>query len=273
MEKLYPQDNLVKQFIDYYWVIDRNNPVVKYGQTIFDFPSLSPELVIGLNGSFTVTYKGTSQVIRDSTVFAFIDDKISIDISSVKQLIVVRFQPFGLAAFMPFASCNVNRLRQFGIVPAQPILASSLTYLEKNLDFSNTLNLVDQLDTWFKKQYQCDKGDFLSDLSDDIDPLMSVQHLSKLTGLSYSTLERRFKHESGLSPKQFLMLNRFRLAVSAMHSTSDIDWFGLAINYGYYDQNHFIKEIKRFSGFTPIELLNIPRMKTYRPKTADEFLL
>nr|MBX2818955.1 hypothetical protein [Rhodothermaceae bacterium] len=79
--------------------------------------------------------------------------------------------------------------------------------------------------------------------------------------------------ESALSPKQFLMLNRFRLAVEAIPSASETDWFDLVVNFGYYDQNHFIKEIKRFSGFTPIELLDIPRMKTYRPKTADEFLL
>nr|MBX2823039.1 helix-turn-helix domain-containing protein [Rhodothermaceae bacterium] len=240
MDKLYPQDHLLKQFIDYYWVIDRNNPVVKYGHTIFDFPSLSPELVIGLNGSFTITYKGASKVIRESTVFAFIDDKISIDISSVKQLIVVRFRSLGLAAFMPFALSDVNRLRQHAIVPAQPIMSPSLAHLEKHLDFANPPNLVDQLDAWFKKQYQCNKGDFLSDLSAEINPLMSVRHLSTLTGLSYSTLERRFKQESALSPKQFLMLNRFRLAVEAIPSASETDWFDLVVNFGYYDQNHFI---------------------------------
>jgi AraC-like DNA-binding protein len=30
---------------------------------------------------------------------------------------------------------------------------------------------------------------------------------------------------------------------------------GLAVDLGYFDQSHFIKEFKRFQGFTPAEFI------------------
>lgn len=273
VEKLYPQDDVLRQFINYYWVIDKTNPLVEYGKTIFEFPSLSPELVIGLEGFFTFTYKSVSQVVYESTLFAYIDDKICVDFSSVRQVVIVRFQPLGLAAFMPFTSGKAHLLRKQSIVNAKAVMTPALTRLEKSLDFANPSNLVDQLDNWFKNQFQRNKGEFLSGIFQEIDTNTSVQGLAKRTGLSYSTLERRFNQESGISPKQFFMLNRFRHAINAIHSASDKDWFDLVVEYGYHDQSHFIKEIKRFSGFTPVKLLSIPRLKTYRPEQAEEFLL
>ena len=273
MEKLYPQDPFLRQYIDYYWVIDENNPAVKNGSMIFDFPSLSPELVIGLEGSFTYTYNNTTGAVNGATLFAFIEDKISIDISGVKQVVIVRFQPNGLAAFAPFTSCDIPQLKRHAIVDAKPIVDASISKLENSLDFTSSSNLIDQLDSWFKQQFKFNKGDFLADVCPDLDTSMSVQQLTALTGVSYSTLERRFKFESGISPKQFLMLNRFRHVMEAINSHNDTDWFDLVVDYGYHDQNHLIKEVKRFSGFTPTELMSLHRLKAYRPETAEEFLL
>jgi AraC-like DNA-binding protein len=37
--------------------------------------------------------------------------------------------------------------------------------------------------------------------------------------------------------------------------------------YGYHDQSHFIKEVRRFTGFTPQQLLQIPVLADHRPRT------
>lgn len=70
---------------------------------------------------------------------------------------------------------------------------------------------------------------------------------------NYKWLERNFSGHIGLSPKEYARLQRF------MHSYADVlkgyDLTGIAINNGYYDQNHFTKEFRKFTGKPPREYL------------------
>jgi len=40
------------------------------------------------------------------------------------------------------------------------------------------------------------------------------------------------------------------------------------VKYGYFDQWHFIKEIKRYSGFIPSQVLEEKNLLNYRPETS-----
>ena len=273
MKKLYPQQDVLKKYIDYYWVIDKDAAVLNERQLIFDFPALAPDLVLGVEGFFVLWYKHVRHVVRSNLLSAFVDHHVRIDVSHVRRALVVRFQPLGLASLIPFTTCDASYLRTHAILNAQTVLDNSLFQLEKELKYNNPDALVDQLDEWFKKRLQTKRTSFLMGIQQYLTPISSVHELKKLTGLSYSTLERRFKNEAGISPKQFLLLNRFKQAIAAIDPSSEKDWFDLVVDYGYHDQNHFIKEIKRFSGFTPNQLLQISSLNTYRPETADEFLL
>lgn len=49
------------------------------------------------------------------------------------------------------------------------------------------------------------------------------------------------------------MVSRFRRASAALRrqQASQVDWSGLALDHGYYDQSHLIHEFKLFTGATP----------------------
>ena len=273
MEKLYPQDDLLKKYIDYYWVVDKDAPVLNQRQLIFDFPALAPDLVVGVDGFFVLWYKNVRYVVRNNLLSAFVDNHVRIDVSHVRRALLVRFQPLGLASLMPFTTCDASHLRTHHILRAHSVLDSSLFQLENELKYDDRDDLIDQLDDWFKRKFKSQRTSFLVGIQHLLTPTSSVHELKKLTGLSYSTLERRFKNETGISPKQFLLLNRFKQALSVIDPSSKKDWFDLVVDFGYHDQNHFIKEIKRFSGFTPNQLLRISNLQTYRPDPTDEFLL
>ena len=273
MEKLYPQHGELKKYIDYYWVINKDAPILNQRQLIFDFPALAPDLVFGIDGFFELWYKNVRRVVRSNLLSAFVDNHVRIDATNVRRALLVRFQPLGLASLLPFTTCDATYLRNHAILSAQSILDQSLFQLEKELKYDNPSALVERLDDWFINRLQLQRTSFLMGIQHILTPNSSVNELKKLTGLSYSTLERRFKKEAGISPKQFLLLNRFKQALSLIDSSSNKDWFDLVVDFGYHDQNHFIKEIKRFSGFTPNQLLKITSLKTYRPAPADEFLL
>jgi AraC-like DNA-binding protein len=72
-------------------------------------------------------------------------------------------------------------------------------------------------------------------------------------GVHPRTLERTIKRYVGLSPKQCQRISRFHTAMKMIASKGKLTH--IAYDNNYYDQSHFIKEFKHFSGCTPTEFL------------------
>lgn len=82
----------------------------------------------------------------------------------------------------------------------------------------------------------------------------SALQISKLLRVSQRHLQRITMRYSGLSPKQVQSMLRCRLALKQILKTGiSSDFFF----FGFYDQNHFVKEVKKWSGFTPGKLLSL----------------
>jgi AraC-like DNA-binding protein len=90
----------------------------------------------------------------------------------------------------------------------------------------------------------------------------SVEELITRSGLSRRSFERRFKDCTGFSPATYLRILRFQgtyrmLENGKAHSLTDI-----AYASGFFDQSHFIRDFKRFSGLNP---------RSYFVKTGGQF--
>ncbi len=70
---------------------------------------------------------------------------------------------------------------------------------------------------------------------------------------SMRQLQRLFKEYVGVSPKW--VIQRYRLVDAAQRAASGtiVDWAGLALELGYADQAHFIRDFKRLVGRSPAE--------------------
>ena len=84
---------------------------------------------------------------------------------------------------------------------------------------------------------------------------LSIAALAEKFAIGQRQLERLYQTQVGLSPKQYAQLLRIqtaRLALKQMraHSTTD-----LAVDLGFYDQAHFIREFKAVVGMTPYSYL------------------
>lgn len=78
---------------------------------------------------------------------------------------------------------------------------------------------------------------------------VAVNRLAQQYYLSRRQYIRRFKHSVGIGPKKFANIVRFQKAL--LLQKLGVEWTKIAEECGYYDQPHFIKEMKRFSGFSP----------------------
>ena len=81
---------------------------------------------------------------------------------------------------------------------------------------------------------------------------VSVRDIVKDVGLSQRRFAELFKREVGMTPKLFSRVQRFQRARATIHCQEDEpDWAAIAIDAGYFDQSHLIREFLEFSGLTP----------------------
>jgi AraC-like DNA-binding protein len=83
----------------------------------------------------------------------------------------------------------------------------------------------------------------------------SVFALQKYFKVSERHLERKFKSIMGLTPKQYLRVERFERAFDLMQDSVGIKLSDIAYDLNYTDQSHFIKDFKELSGFNPKEFI------------------
>lgn len=83
-----------------------------------------------------------------------------------------------------------------------------------------------------------------------------VIDLCKELKTSQSSLEKRFRHIVGTSPKQYAMITRMKLVVGALRKSELLT--PRAYDAGYYDQAHFINNFKKFTGVSPRKYMAEP---------------
>ena len=77
-----------------------------------------------------------------------------------------------------------------------------------------------------------------------------VSDLASRMGGSVRTLHRRMRTSTGLPPKRFLAMQRFRRSVYEI-ATRSAGLSAIAFNLGFSDQAHLTREFQRHAGVTP----------------------
>jgi AraC-like DNA-binding protein len=83
---------------------------------------------------------------------------------------------------------------------------------------------------------------------------VSVDQLATAAGISSRQLERRFLRDIGIGPKLLGRILRFQQVFRAVERV-DSAWASIAVECGYYDQAHLIRDFTQFAGQTPAVLL------------------
>ena len=84
--------------------------------------------------------------------------------------------------------------------------------------------------------------------------IVSVKHLSSITGVSRRHLERRFRDEVGLGAKHVARIARVHHAMRVMQAHPSFGGADIAARCGYTDQAHLIREFRELTGATPTRL-------------------
>lgn len=88
------------------------------------------------------------------------------------------------------------------------------------------------------------------------DPAISVYGLADTACLSLKQYARIFREQVGMNPKEYARVVRFQKALWMLQRGAQ-NFAGISAECGYADQSHFIREFKKFCGYTPMSLLKI----------------
>jgi AraC-like DNA-binding protein len=80
---------------------------------------------------------------------------------------------------------------------------------------------------------------------------ITIKELEKKTGYSSRWLNMKFKDKLGVSPKNLSSIIRFKQYYQAFINGNEKSFFKNDFYELYYDQSHFIKDFKRFTGLPP----------------------
>jgi AraC-like DNA-binding protein len=85
-----------------------------------------------------------------------------------------------------------------------------------------------------------------------------IKDLIQTLNISRDAFEKRFRQTIGTTPKQFSSIIRMRKLIEAGKNEKSLT--ELAYDFGYFDQSHFIKDFKLFTGRTPSSFFKSPRL-------------
>lgn len=84
--------------------------------------------------------------------------------------------------------------------------------------------------------------------------IIKIKELASQLYMSQDSFEKKFRSMVGASPKQFSSVVRLRYVIDQYPRLQNLSL--AAIKAGYFDQAHFIKDFKTFTGKTPHEFFS-----------------
>jgi AraC-like DNA-binding protein len=256
----------LQRHIDHYWIV-KDIAQLSYGNShMYAYPGITPDMLIVLGGHYTIDYMGKRYRSDKSQLFSFIHKEVVMDLTHLSSCIIIKFKSRGLSSLKPFLDVSSDDLMKDSIAFTDDIFGTKMENFRAYLKTIPIAEIADQLDQWFITHYKKEREGFMIEMAQEISPTCDLKTIMEVTKYSYSTIERHFKRDAGLTPKRYQSLQRYKQAVRELYITQNADWQHYVHAYGYYDQSHFIKEIKRYTSFTPAQLLQTPAFIQVRPQ-------
>ncbi|SEL79632.1 AraC family transcriptional regulator [Parapedobacter koreensis] len=189
-----------------------------------------------------------------SCVFGQLTRPLEIEPIGETGIFSVRFHPGG---FMPFATIPIKEMDNKAVA-LKKLFGNDGTALESAVMHAKTtvekINVVESFLSGRLTHETIDR--FVQSAVETIlsaNGQISVSLLSGQTNIDRRQLERRFSSAIGLSPKQLSKTIRLQATLKLLLAKQYASLTALAYAGAYYDQAHFIRDFKEFTGLTPKE--------------------
>ena len=233
-------------------------------------PALDRKLIVpNANFKLTLTYrngivaniagKPFIQSENELSLTGLIDSPVILDPQEDTQTgtIIIEFNPLGAYRLFHLSYAEVKNQ----IVGMGNLIGNDAEELQSQLAEASALNLKLQiLQNFLIKRLEKAAPDPIYDFCINrisySKGLITVAQLEKETGYSSRWLHRKFLEHLGTGPKNLSEIVRFKQFYQVYSTGVHLQGLKDHIYQYYYDQSHFLRAFKRFTGFTPTDLQN-----------------
>ncbi len=247
-----PVDEL-KPYIIKFWLVRNNNGFINHGTLVA--PNAKPKIIISFKNEISATdHKKSDRCKEGDICFIGVRDVPVILKSGVGETgsIGVEFRTEGAYRIFrePMSQLTNNLFSISDIYGNQGRIL--IEQVGNEDDPIKKINIVQNF--LLKRLRKGGRDNRIYDCSVSLlHGLSSVKELEKKTGYSSRYLAMLFKEYLGIPPKTLISIYRFQKFYKSANSL-DLPGSTIASAYDlYYDQSHFIREFKRYTGFTPLQ--------------------
>lgn len=248
-----PPDEL-SHWVKLFWVFE-SRPNVPVPETIV--ADGYPELIIHFGSPFSEEDPdGLCQQQPPAVACGQLTKPLVLHSSFDAGMIGIRFQPSGMS---PFIKDSMNSLTD-ARVSAEELFPNVDQLVEEIMASSNDAQRIAACNRYLLRTIKVDHDNI--SLRRALDRILqtggniTVESLATLMGRSRRSLELAFQKAVGTSPKMYCRITRFRNLVDTAKESALFDsWVQIALDSGFFDQSHLIRDFRRFTGQSPTTFL------------------
>ncbi|MEO1254779.1 MAG: AraC family transcriptional regulator [Bacteroidota bacterium] len=240
-----PKSSLLRQVINFLFYCEFEEGDTS-GEWLSIFPNVTTNMIICLENKmeFPKGYQDTGVSISCTTI-------ANMRIVSKLRFVQVQFKPFGIHAFKGTPMSDlVNSMLDLEFL----FKPSECERIKDRLSSAgNISDMFHYLEIFLEKRLKAVEIDKRLPISIELlnQNHISLDAVSEEVCLTSRGFRKLFTSQVGLSPGYYKKIARFNAAASQISTNPDVSLTTIAVENGYYDQSHFIRDFRQFAGISP----------------------
>ena len=250
--QVYTPSPELQPFIKCFWSLDDEKQDEPVKQKVL--PDGCMEMIFHYGDHYQQYFEDGSSIIQPkSFVFGQITKYIEIAPTGISGIISARFLPDGIS---PFLNKPLTALENKA-VPIADLFGEDGNKLEENVINAKDNNERIKLIETFLLSELTEQRTIDAITKSCVDLIFQSQgqigsaELADKMNINRRNIERKFISAIGISPKQLARVARLQATLKMLEQNKSATLTEIAYENGYYDQAHFIKDFREFTGISP----------------------
>jgi AraC-like DNA-binding protein len=248
--KQFPPSDILKPYIRHYYIFESDSDI-GFEDTVF--PSGDMEVIFNL-GQGIWESSVDDQFIKNPPIelWGQITKPLAIKSKGRHTMLGIRFYVHA-AAYILNDEIGVfnNKVSNLYDLLGKPVKVLHTQLLETSI-LHERIALVESflLKKFAGNEKKSDKIAKVANILTSIKTDNNIGNIASKHGITPRYLHQLIYQHTGLSPKSFDKISRFQLSLKLI-AKNDQPFTSIAYDCGYFDQSHFIRDFKSFTGLTP----------------------